>query len=161
MKVLFVQIAFVAFLFSCDGNKECDTELSFDINRDRLAADLILIDDYLDDNDLVAQTDPSGIRYTIIRRGEGTAPEFCSSVTIIYEGRILETDEVFFESESPTTAPLSSLIPGFQIGIPKVNSGGRIILYVPSGLGYAEDGLDETVPPNSILILDVTVESID
>jgi FKBP-type peptidyl-prolyl cis-trans isomerase len=38
-----------------------------------------------------------------------------------------------------------------------VSKGGRIIMYIPSALGFGITGIPGIIPPNTILICDVTL----
>jgi FKBP-type peptidyl-prolyl cis-trans isomerase FkpA len=96
--------------------------------------------------------DPSGVYYMIVTPGNGAYPTASSTVKIAYTGKYL--DGQTFDSSGSVTLLLSSLVQGFQIGIPHINDLGRIMLIVPSGLGYGPAG-SGSVPPNACLIFTV------
>ncbi|WP_341840589.1 FKBP-type peptidyl-prolyl cis-trans isomerase [Chitinophaga caseinilytica] len=51
-------------------------------------------------------------------------------------------------------------IPGWRIGLPLISKGGRILMYIPARLAFANIGIPGRIPPNSILICDVTLIDI-
>jgi FKBP-type peptidyl-prolyl cis-trans isomerase FkpA len=111
-----------------------------------------------------SNSDPSGLFYDIVNPGTGgmaTSP--CSEVTVSYTGKLL--DGFVFDSTAANqtvTVTLGQLIEGWQKGIPLVNSGGEIKLYVPPTLGYGSQVVKDSqgnvaIPANSILIFDINV----
>jgi FKBP-type peptidyl-prolyl cis-trans isomerase len=98
------------------------------------AADDATIQAYLKANSLTATKDPSGVYYQIVTQGTGVNPTASSVVSVNYSGKY--TDETIFDHGTLTKYALSGLIQGWIIGLPYVKVGGRIILYIPSGLGY-------------------------
>ena len=48
---------------------------------------------------------------------------------------------------------------GWQYGIPLVKAGGRIMLYLPPSLGYGAQTVG-SIPANSVLIFDITLQSV-
>ncbi len=137
--------AVLLFSISCS-----DDEIS---PQERVELDGETIDAYLEENGIVAITDESGLRYVIHEQGNGAVPTLANSVTINYEGRFLESGEVFDAGER-VTFPLANLIVGWQLGLTLLNVGGSMTLYIPSGFAYGEDGRG-SIPPNSILIFDI------
>ena len=89
-------------------------------------------------------------------------PGACSTVTVKYKGTL--TNGTGFDSSykvAPDGYPfqLGQLIPGWQIGIPLVKSGGSINLYIPPSLGYGASG-SGPIPPNAILIFKIDLVNI-
>ena len=100
---------------------------------------------------------PSGLRYKIVSPGTGDYPKATDTVTVNYSGRLV--DGSIFDSSvkhggKPVDIALDQVIPGWTEGIQKINKGGKIILFVPSGLGYGDDGRPG-IPPGSTLIFDI------
>lgn len=95
-----------------------------DDDKDYGPIDEKIITDYLAANNIDAQRDPSGLYYKIINAGSGNVPAF-AYVTLFYKG-YLTNGQVFDQTKSEAvTFNLGRLIPGWQIGIPKVGKGGR------------------------------------
>lgn len=114
-----------------------------------------LIREYLEANNLEANSLPSGLYYSIIAPGGNVNPGVQNLVEVRYEGQLLD-GSVFDATEGNATRqfPLGNLIVGWQIGLPLIGRGGEIRLYVPSDLGY---GVQERpgIPASSVLIFDI------
>lgn len=141
----------------------CNPEPNFsNIDEDQLALDVATIDEYLQENNIDAEIHPSGLRYQIIEPGEpDTSPSICQVVYVKYEGKLMSTGEVFdgtFPDKS-VNFRLVSLILGWQVGIPLIGEGGKIVLYIPSQLGYGKSGSPGRIPQNANLIF--TIELVD
>ena len=162
MRIVSLLLFSCVWMFGCISDDDsCDLQPILIVDKTQRSLDVTAIDKYLSDNNLFAHTDETGLRYAITDEGSGSAPSLCNEVTFTYTGRLMSNGEVFDESDTPVTIPLANLITGFQIGIPKVNSGGRITLYIPSVYGYGAQGVPDLVPPNANLIFDVHVIEID
>jgi FKBP-type peptidyl-prolyl cis-trans isomerase FkpA len=99
-----------------------------------------------------------GLYYTMIKEGTGEQVKVTDTVVIHYKGWLFNNGQIFDETkEEPATFPLNRLIPGWQIGVPLCKVGGKIRLYIPSGLAYGIRNLATTIPPNSTLVFDVEV----
>lgn len=120
--------------------------------RDRVKA-------YVDSVHVNATLHSSGMYYEIIEPGTGNSPDMCSSVHVSYAGSF--TDGTVFENNSNIYLKLNVLIDGWRLGLPLIKKGGRIKMYIPPSLGYGASGKWEggtaVIPPNSILIYDVTL----
>ena len=116
------------------------------------AADDAAIQAYITANSITAIKDPSGLYYQVITPGTGAYPTVNSAISVNYTGKLLNGS--VFGSGSLNNYSLSGLIPGWQIGIPHINTGGRILLLVPSALGYG-DVANGNIPPNSVLIFTI------
>ena len=101
----------------------------------------------------------SGLYYEIVDPGSGNAPDRCSSVHVSYRGSF--TNGTVFESNSNIYLKLNVLIDGWRLGLPLIKKSGHIRMYIPPTLGYGASGKWEgstaVIPPNSILIYDVTL----
>ncbi|WP_419801890.1 FKBP-type peptidyl-prolyl cis-trans isomerase [Mucilaginibacter sp.] len=107
---------------------------------------------YLAADKIIATKDASGLYYVVVDPGSGTAPTINSTVRVAYTGQYL--DKTVFQTVPNISFPLSGVIKGWQIGIPFIKSGGRIILYIPSALAYGPAGRD-SIPPNTVLIFTI------
>ena len=148
---------FILCLFVLGALVGCkdDDELTFE---QQLAVDTELIDNFLAANNITAQIDASGLRYVIHEQGEGPTPEPASGIVAAYEGTFLDGE--VFDSNSEFTFRLSNMIEGWIIGLPYIQEGGRMSLYIPSGLAYGTRGTQSgSIPPNTVITF--TVEIID
>ena len=136
-----------------------DTEDFPDFNE-QLQKDLAAIDSYLASKNLTPQQDDGGfIRYVIYRDSIDTKkPTIDSCVTVHYEGRLLSNGVVFDYGEG-VSFPVSSLIDGWKIGLPLLNEGDSVTLFVPSGLGYGFYGSQE-IPANANLMFDIALHKV-
>jgi FKBP-type peptidyl-prolyl cis-trans isomerase len=104
---------------------------------------------------------PSGLRYEILKQGEGPAPKPTETVKVHYTGTLI--DGTVFDSSvergEPAEFPLDQVIAGWTEGIQKVTKGGKIKLYVPANLAYGDDGRPG-IPPASPLVFEVDLLEI-
>ena len=105
------------------------------------------------DTSIHTTRDPSGLYYQILKQGTGSSPKASSSVTVNYTGKLL--NGTVFQTSSISNTPLQGLIPGWIIGIPYTNVGGRILLIIPSGLGYGPNSPSSSIPANSVLVFTI------
>jgi FKBP-type peptidyl-prolyl cis-trans isomerase len=159
-------LAFGAF-GSIDGAIAPNTNLIFDVylvdDDLRLALDKEIIDTYLANHDISGvQKDTSGLRYVIKSIGSGSHPVATSNVSVTYTGSYLDGGAQFASVTVAQTVTLSTLIAAWKIGLPLIQSGGSIELYVPSKLAYGPSGTsDGIIPPNAILIFKISLISVD
>lgn len=131
-------------------------------NQDKTDRELIL--QYISENGLesVAQEGEDGLFYIIEQEGTGTAPTANSSVTVHYEGFLLDGDK--FDSSIdrgvPSTFSLTNVILGWQLGIPKFKPGGSGKLILPSNLGYGRNSPSAAIPANAVLVFNVSLISV-
>lgn len=149
---MLIMLLLGAFTFGC-SEEEILSPL------EQLEQDEETIDQFLADNSITAQTDPSGLRYVITTEGQGDQPSISDNVRVSYEGRFLSNGNVF-DASPDIQFPLSGVILGWQIGLQLMREGGAATLYLPSGLAYGRGGTTG-IPPNSILIFDVTLKEIN
>ena len=143
-KYLLLLAVFVTVFSSCSKD-------SFDPAK-QAAKDDAAIQSYIAANNITATKDLSGVYYQVITSGTGAYPTVNSKVTVNYTGKLLN-GTVFDSGNLPTTA-LSTLIKGWQYGIPHINTGGRILLLIPSGLGYGNTS-QQGIPKNSVLVFTI------
>lgn len=146
--------SFVLVLWLGCSKDECSLEPNLAVDQEQLTQDIETIDAYLASNEIVAQTHPSGLRYVIKRSGEGDRPNYCSNVSVSYEGKTLNGN-IFDSRSTPINFPLQNLITGWQIGIPLIKEGGRITLYIPSVYAYGANGIGSDIPPNAPLEFEI------
>ncbi|MDR2377511.1 MAG: FKBP-type peptidyl-prolyl cis-trans isomerase [Puniceicoccales bacterium] len=108
----------------------------------------------LDKDPEVKKTD-SGLRYKILKAGEGAHPGPEHEVTIHYTGKLID-GKVFDSSKGrdPASFPLGHVFSGFSEGVPLVAKGGVVQLWIPSDLGYGDHDLPE-IPAGSLLCFEV------
>jgi len=145
--ILFLLAALTLGACAKDKNKDLSPE-------EQLEADILMIQEYLADNNLTAQSTASGLHYIIQTPGTGANPTLASQVTVHYKGYFLD-GKVFDQTTSnPATFPLSNVIRGWQEGIPLFKKGGKGVLLIPSALGYGRNP-PPSIPRNAVLVFDV------
>ena len=118
---------------------------------------------YISDKKLTdVVTTESGLSYKITQVGTGGNPVSSSTVACYYKGYLLD-GSVFDElSRSSGKAAiefgLNEVIAGWTEGIPKIKSGGKALLMIPSRLGY-KDKAQANIPANSVLVFEVELVS--
>ena len=127
------------------------------------ASETASVETYLANNSITNATKhPNGFYYTINTQGAGSVPAACSGVTVKYVGK-LTNGNIFDNSNTNypngTTFTLGQLIPGWQQGIPLIQKGGSITLYIPPSLGYGASG-SGPIPANSILIFNIELVDV-
>jgi FKBP-type peptidyl-prolyl cis-trans isomerase FkpA len=101
---------------------------------------------------------PAGFYYEFISAGTGVKPTLCSIITVGYTGKLTNGDT--FDQQQSLSFQLGSLIEGWRKGLPLIQKGGAIKLYLPPSLGYGAVDVKDSqgvvvVPANSILIFEV------
>ncbi|MTB52286.1 FKBP-type peptidyl-prolyl cis-trans isomerase [Lewinella sp. W8] len=135
----------VLFSFGCGEEDPCDQALPS-------------IETYIEDNQLTVEEATQGLKYIILEPGSAGRPVDDARVTVNYEGRL--TNDIIFESTNgnPVEFTLNRLIQGWQIGIPLVGEGGRVMLFIPSEIAYGNNRVG-TICPNSDLIFEIELVS--
>jgi FKBP-type peptidyl-prolyl cis-trans isomerase len=104
---------------------------------------------------------PDGLRYEILKPGEGAPPKPTDTVKVNYTGTLIN-GSVFDSSVQrgqPAEFELDKVIAGWTEGLQKTSKGGKIKLYVPPQLGYGDDGRPG-IPPGSVLIFEVELVDV-
>ncbi len=133
---------------------------------------------YFNEMKKTATKSETGLVYKIIKNGTGEKPAEGAKVNIHYAG-YLENGELFDTSYREvaeqylkkdqrkensggykpldyvfTKAP-GGFIAGFSEGLAKLGYGDKVILFIPSELGYGERGAGGVIPPNANIIFEV------
>ena len=122
-------------------------------------AEVTAVENYLASKNITTATkNPSGFYYEIVSPGQGANPNECSGVNVGYVGK-LTNDNIFDQAQSLSIG-LSQVIEGWRKGLPLIQKGGEIKLYIPPTLGYGPIDVKDAqgnvvIPANSILIFDV------
>lgn len=140
----------------------CTKDEVFD-PEEQFIRDTVLIEQYLAQNNINAQTDPSGLRYVITQPGTGENARFGSTVRVKYRGYLLdgtEFDSNIGESSLDFVLGAGKVVRGWEVAFEQLNKGASATLFIPSGLGYGNNNVGNRIVANSILIFDVTVLDI-
>lgn len=159
MRKIFLVLALPLMLAACSkssSNGKCNYTATTAVAG---SAEIANLKAWLDANSLTYTQHPSGIFYKVITPGSGNTAVACSDVTVKYSGRIT-TATTPFNDNITTTFTLGQLIKGWQIGIPLIQKGGSIILYIPPSLGYGAAGGGTLIPPDSDLVFTIELLNV-
>jgi len=122
---------------------------------------------FLDKNGKKARvvTTGSGLQYRVLEEGGGGGgkhPKADNKVLVHYSGRLIDGTQ--FDSSrkrgKPASFQVNQVIKGWTEALQLMSRGDRWQIFIPSELGYGEKGAGTTIPPNSTLIFDVEILSI-
>ncbi len=106
---------------------------------------------------------PSGLQYKILQEGTGPSPQLSDTVVTHYRGTLIDGTE--FDSSSkqgqPATFRLDGVIKGWTEALQLMKVGSKWQLFIPSDLAYGERGAGSVIGPNSALIFDIELVSIE
>ena len=106
---------------------------------------------------------PSGLQYKIITAGNGNKPSLDNTVTVHYEGSLLD-GKVFdssYQRGEPIQLQVNGVIKGWQEVLPLMPVGAKWQVYIPAELGYGEGGAGGDIGPNSTLLFNIELISIN
>jgi len=105
---------------------------------------------------------PSGLQYKVLAAGKGTSPGPADNVTVHYRGTLVDGTEFdsSYQRNEPATFGVDRVIPGWKEALPMMKEGAKWQLFVPSKLGYGEQGSGSRIPPNSALLFEVELISV-
>jgi FKBP-type peptidyl-prolyl cis-trans isomerase FklB len=105
----------------------------------------------------------SGLQYIVMKEGSGAKPGLNDKVTTHYHGTLID-GSVFdssVERGQPASFPVSGVIPGWTEALQMMSVGSKWKLFLPSNLAYGERGAGGKIGPNSVLVFEVELLSID
>jgi FKBP-type peptidyl-prolyl cis-trans isomerase FklB len=104
----------------------------------------------------------SGVQYLVLKEGTGAQPLLSDTVKAHYKGALLDGKEFdsSFRRNQPFTAPLRSLIKGWQEVLPLMKEGSHWRLWIPSDLAYGDRGAGADIPGGATLVFEVELISV-
>lgn len=113
-------------------------------------------------NNKSVYTTASGLKYRMVREGNGKKPKLTDRVKVHYTGTLI--DGTKFDSSvdrgEPITFALNQVIPGWTEGLQLMDEGSKYLLYIPYNLGYGEQPAG-AIPAGSTLIFEVELLEIN
>ena len=105
---------------------------------------------------------PSGLQYKILKEGAGPKPAATDSVVCNYRGTLLDGTEFdsSYKRGQPATFQVNGVIKGWTEALQLMPVGSKWQLVIPSDLAYGERGAGQQIGPNSTLIFEVELLSI-
>ncbi len=161
-KIMWICGLLIVGLTSCSKNSDDDS-------NSVTPAQQAIIDDnaiqaYIKANNITATKDESGLYYSVITPGTGAYPTAMSKVNVNYKGQLTSGSQFdsgnFTVDISIPSGQNGSVIEGWRIGLKKINKGGRLLLLIPSALGYGRYG-SGPIPPNAVLVFTIDMISIN
>jgi len=104
----------------------------------------------------------SGLRYEVLKSGEGRAPKMGEIVRVHYAGWLRDGSlfDASFKSGEPAEFPLGRVIPGWNEGLQLMKEGAIYKFVIPPHLGYGPSGAPPRIPPNAELIFYVELLAV-
>ena len=108
-------------------------------------------------------TTDSGLQYIVIEEGSGDSPKADDTVSVHYKGELINGTEFdnSYKRNQPATFPVSGVIPGWTEALQLMKVGAKWKVFLPSDIAYGERGAGQQVGPNSTLIFEVELISIN
>lgn len=106
----------------------------------------------------------TGLRYKILKKGNGNKAGKGNTVSVHYEGSL--TNGQVFDSSYKRNQPIDfqlgvgQVIPGWDEGIGLLSVGDKARFVIPSELGYGSAGAGGVIPPNATLVFDVELVDV-
>lgn len=153
------------FFLLLDKNQMSLSDRLSNMKAEKAAANLKAGQDFLLNNKgrLDVTELPSGLQYEVITAGTGNKPLESNTVTCHYHGTLID-GKVFDSSVSrgkPASFPLNMVIKGWTEGLQLMPVGSKWRFFIPPHLAYGERQVGHVIGPNSTLIFDVELISIN
>jgi FKBP-type peptidyl-prolyl cis-trans isomerase FkpA len=104
----------------------------------------------------------SGLVFFDVRPGTGESPKPTDTVKVHYRGTLVDGTEFdsSYKRGQPTTFKVKEVIRGWTQALQLMKEGAKWQLFVPPELAYGERGAGRGIPPNSTLIFEVELISV-
>jgi FKBP-type peptidyl-prolyl cis-trans isomerase FklB len=106
---------------------------------------------------------PSGLQYKVIKSGSGKSPKATDTVKTHYHGTLI--DGTVFDSSvergEPVSFAVNQVIAGWTEALQLMKEGDKWQLFIPSKLAYGERQAGAKITPNSALVFEVELLSIE
>jgi FKBP-type peptidyl-prolyl cis-trans isomerase len=105
---------------------------------------------------------PSGLQYKVLQQGTGPKPAATDSVVCNYRGTLIDGKEFdsSYKRGEPATFPVNGVIKGWTEALQLMPVGSKWQLFVPAELAYGDRGAGADIGPDSTLIFEVELISI-
>ncbi|RME71997.1 MAG: hypothetical protein D6781_03025 [Verrucomicrobia bacterium] len=108
---------------------------------------------------------PSGIRYIILREGDGPVPRHRQRCRVLYKGSFLDGTQ--FDARTDPQDPFvftvgaRRVIEGWDIALMQMRVGEKRLLIIPYALAYGLRGRPPDIPPRTPLVFEVELLGIE
>jgi FKBP-type peptidyl-prolyl cis-trans isomerase len=105
---------------------------------------------------------PSGLQYKILQEGTGPKPTAADTVTVNYRGTLVDGTEFdsSYKRGQPASFPVGGIIKGWTEALLLMPVGSKWQLFIPPDLAYGQRQAGPTIGPNSTLVFEVELLSI-
>jgi FKBP-type peptidyl-prolyl cis-trans isomerase FklB len=105
---------------------------------------------------------PSGLQYKILKEGTGPKPTATDTVVCNYRGTLINGTEFdsSYKGGQPATFPVNQVIKGWTEVLQLMPVGSKWQVFVPSDLAYGAHSPAPEIGPNSMLIFEIDLLSI-
>jgi FKBP-type peptidyl-prolyl cis-trans isomerase FklB len=105
----------------------------------------------------------SGLQYKILEPGEGDAPGPADLATVHYRRTLIDGTQFdsSYDRGQPASFPVGGVIPGWSEALQLMKPGAKWQLSIPAELAYGERGAGQDIGPNSTLLFDVELISVE
>ena len=126
-------------------------------------ADIQQIKDYLSSNNLTATEEPTAnFFYHFMAEGQGLpVPDDIADIElkVLYKAYLLDGTVIHDSNGQAELVELDNSIYGWQLAVPRMVIGDKLLLLLPSRLAYGEEG-QGAVPSNAVLIFEIELLDI-
>ena len=149
-----VQIIILIFIFWSCNKDQADLKSTANLeNNEKEVMEVKIGEEY---------TTSSGLKYEVIKMGDGEKPNSSDKVEVHYHGTLL--DGTIFDSSvdrgKTIKFGLNQVIKGWTEGLQLMPIGSKFKFTIPPGLAYGERDMG-SIPPNSTLIFEVELFDIE
>ncbi len=115
-------------------------------------------------NNFVPVATVTDLQIVDTQEGTGDVVPKDATITAHYTGALAKDGTIFQSSHDfgdPVSFPLNGVIAGWTQGVPGMKVGGTRRLIIPAAMAYGEHSPSPNIPPNSDLVFDIELVSID
>ena len=105
---------------------------------------------------------PSGLQYQVVKEGTGPKPLATDKVKVHYQGSLID-GKIFdssIERGQPAEFTVNGVIQGWIEALQLMPVGSKWKLFIPSDLGYGDNGQGADIKPGATLLFDVELLEI-
>ncbi len=105
----------------------------------------------------------SGLQYKVLEPGDGPSPGVEDVATVHYRGTLIDGTQFdsSYDRGQPATFPVGGVIAGWTEALQLMKPGAKWQLFIPAELAYGERGAGQDIGPNSTLLFDVELISVE
>ncbi len=106
---------------------------------------------------------PDGLQYKVLKAGTGNTPKATDKVKVNYKGTLIDGTEFdsSYKRGEPSAFQVDKVISGWTEALQLMKEGSKWEVYIPANLAYGERGAGNLIGPNSTLIFDIELLSIE